>query len=295
MDKIWRVYLACLLMSVTFGSHSVMADTDEYEYYYEEVNKTSMTENVSSTPDEQTTVTIVPIALEEQVVTEASTVSMDLDGNTENPNITMISAVTSQNGTAMQTDWSTTTAVEGENVNLSNDVRRNDVKPTRLNGTRPTKFTNIIYKTTRKPKSNNPPPAIVLNIYTGMYGMDSRVKNRASGNVGGRNNYWPRAQSPLQGWYGMYNWMPKQSFTPVQQRPIYRGRGQQAEYDNTYNGFNYQKATKPRRNNQQNRGTELDQQASMAVFNFLLQALGQRSGSSPRMQTQGQQGSRRKT
>ncbi|XP_035896282.1 uncharacterized protein LOC118505091 [Anopheles stephensi] len=287
MNEIWKVYLLCLVVSVSAQTYEY-----EYEYYYEEVSETSATDAATSPPSEVTTVEEAR-ALEEEIVTEVSTVTLD-DATSDYQNMSVVSVGSSKDGIPMHTDEAT--AVDGEVVNLnSHDVRRTDstVHP-RLNGTHPTKFTNTLFKTTSRPKSNNP-PSIVLNIYTGMYGMDSRSNNRPTGNVGGRNNFWPRAQSPLQGWYGMYNRMPVQPFAPRQQRPIYRGRGQQNNYGDSYSsGFTYQKATKPRRNSQQNRGSTMDQEATMAVFNFLLQALGQRSGSSTRSQTQGQQGSRRR-
>uniref|UniRef100_A0A182Y3Z4 Uncharacterized protein n=1 Tax=Anopheles stephensi TaxID=30069 RepID=A0A182Y3Z4_ANOST len=247
MNEIWKVYLLCLVVSVSAQTYEY-----EYEYYYEEVSETSATDAATSPPSEVTTIEEAR-ALEEEIVTEVSTVTLD-DATSDYPNMSGVSVGSSKDGIPMHTDEAT--AVDA--------------------------------------KSNNP-PSIVLNIYTGMYGMDSRSNSRPTGNVGGRNNFWPRAQSPLQGWYGMYNRMPVQPFAPRQQRPIYRGRGQQNNYGDSYSsGFTYQKATKPRRNSQQNRGSTMDQEATMAVFNFLLQALGQRSGSSTRSQTQGQQGSRRR-
>uniref|UniRef100_A0A182U844 Uncharacterized protein n=1 Tax=Anopheles melas TaxID=34690 RepID=A0A182U844_9DIPT len=120
-----------------------------------------------------------------------------------------------------------------------------------------------------------------------MYGMHSQANNRPTGNRGnqGRNNFWPRTQSPLQGWYNLYgapNRRPVQSFVPQQQRrPIYRGRGPVYEYDDGsyYPVAANQRPTKPRRKSQsagRPGSNTLDQQASMAVYNFLLQILGQR-------------------
>uniref|UniRef100_A0A182Q3V3 Uncharacterized protein n=1 Tax=Anopheles farauti TaxID=69004 RepID=A0A182Q3V3_9DIPT len=132
-------------------------------------------------------------------------------------------------------------------------------------------------------------PEIVLNIFSGMYGMHRQSNNRGGKNQAGRNRFWPRGQSLLQGWYnwyGMNNRAPVQYYKPIQRKPVYRGRAPpRYDYNDSY-GYQYPPA-KPKRNQMQQKPTALEQQASMAVFNFLLQALGQRSTSS-RSQSQTQ-------
>ncbi|XP_052891505.1 uncharacterized protein LOC128299546 [Anopheles moucheti] len=289
MNEFRSGYLVVLLALVSFGCQFVVAQTDEYEYYYEEVNATSTQLPLTATSIETTTVTLV-VAM--QGTLETTTPPALVVENSEEPtNITALPIVDDTTvGILVHNNW-TTTAVDSKPMDTSY-AHRTDQILTQLNSTRPTKYNVTKFKTTTRP---NTQPGIVLNIYTGMYGMHSREKNRPSG---GKNNFWPRAQSTLQGWYGMYNRRPVQSYIPRPKAPpVYRGRGPQNGYDGGYNSFTHHTATKPRRNNQQTRGTALDQQASLAVFNFLLQALGQRGGSSGRSQgsqSQVQQGTRRR-
>uniref|UniRef100_A0A182R444 Uncharacterized protein n=1 Tax=Anopheles funestus TaxID=62324 RepID=A0A182R444_ANOFN len=307
MDEIRVSYLVVLLVSVSFGVQNVLAEESEYEYYYEEVNATQKTVDSSSTTVETTTVTLIPQVETTSIIPRPSFLELP---RTEVPDTeiaytdnsseftSVINVEDSTDDIARRNQWATTSVGEIKPIGTT-DVRRTDHTLTQMNGTRPTKYTTTFYKSTAKPKPSKQ-PEIVLNIYTGMYGMQSRGKNRPSGNLGGRNNnFWPRAQPAMQGWYGMYgmyNRRPMQSFMPRQNPPVYRGRGPQNDYDDGYsNSFTYHTATKPRRNKQQNRGTAIDDQASQALFNFLLQALGQYTGaSSARSQPQGQQGSRRR-
>uniref|UniRef100_A0A182VZT3 Uncharacterized protein n=1 Tax=Anopheles minimus TaxID=112268 RepID=A0A182VZT3_9DIPT len=299
MNDIRTAYFVVLLISVAFVGQTVQAQESEYEYYYEEVNGSSTTVQAvdsSSVPTETTTVTFVQ---ETEAATETSTPPVLESELTEEPHeakqTSLVTIEESSGDILGRGEWSTA-AVDDDKPPHTTDVRRTDHVITLQNGTRMTKYDTAIRKNTTTPKHHTK-PEIVLNIYTGMYGMHSLGMNRPSGNVGGRNNFWPRPQPALQGWYGMYgmnNRQPMQSYMPRQKPPVYRGRGPQGGYADGYNSFTYHTATKPRRNNQQNRGTALDQQASLAVFNFLLQALGQRSGASIRSQSQVQQVPRRR-
>uniref|UniRef100_A0A182M0C9 Uncharacterized protein n=1 Tax=Anopheles culicifacies TaxID=139723 RepID=A0A182M0C9_9DIPT len=300
MIEIRTAYFVVLLFLVTLSGQTVVAQESEYEYYYEEVNASASTDapnDSSSIAIETTTVTLVQ---EAEPTTETVTPPIvDSDYIKKPSDVKQTSEVIVEESTddiLGRNDLSTAAFEELKPI-ATTDVRRTDIILTQQNGTRPTKYHTTLSKNISTPKAHTK-PEIVLNIYTGMYGMHSMGMNRPSGNRGnGRNNFWPRAQPSMQGWYGMYgmhNRNPMQSYMPRQNPPVYRGRGQQGGYDDAYNSFTYNTATNPRRNSQQNRGTALDQQASMAVFNFLLQALGQRSGSSTRSQSQVQQGSRRR-
>uniref|UniRef100_A0A182UN19 Uncharacterized protein n=1 Tax=Anopheles merus TaxID=30066 RepID=A0A182UN19_ANOME len=267
--------LVFYLVALSFVAQIAFAQEYEYEYYYEEV---SATDDTTTPPPTETTENVTPAT--ESVTTETSTETflestninpvpvspMPINGDTdEEPNIVF----------PVLSNVSVTAVSDGKPLSTDSEKRTN---LSLLNTTRPgTRSTN-------RPSSQ---PGIVLNIYTGMYGMHSQANNRPTGNRGnqGWNQFWPRAQSPLQGWYNLYgapNRRPVQSFLPQQQRrPIYRGRGPVYEYDDGsyYPVAANQRPTKPRRNSQpagRPASNARDQQASMAVYNFLLQILGQR-------------------
>ncbi|XP_053667442.1 uncharacterized protein LOC128717763 [Anopheles marshallii] len=288
MDEFRTGYLVALLALVSLGQ-IVVAQTEEYEYYYEEVNVTSTTLPLSVPPIETTTVTLVVAA--QGTAATTTPLALVVENSEEPKNITALPIVDdTTDGILVQNNWSTT-AIDSKPLDPVY-AHRTDQILTQLNSTRPVRYNFTVYKTTTRP---NTQPGIVLNIYTGMYGMHSRGKYQPSG---GQNNFRPRTQPTLQGWYGMYgmyNRRPMQSYMPRQNAPpVYRGRGPQNGYNGGYNSFTYHTATKPRRNVQQTHGPALDQQASLAVFNFLLQALGQRSGANGRSKSQVQQGSRRR-
>nr|XP_049462257.1 uncharacterized protein LOC120952646 [Anopheles coluzzii] len=282
--------LVFYLVALSFVAQIALTQQDEYEYYYEEVSATSATnDTTTTTPTSVTT-------------------------GTTAENVTQATDSVTQATESVTTETSTATFLETTNINpvpispmpINDDADEeptivypvlSNVSVTAVSGGKPlsTKYdhrTNLSLLNTTRPgtrttKRPSTQPGIVLNIYTGMYGMHSQANNRPTGNRGnqGWNKLWPRAQSPLQGWYNLYgapNRRPVQSFVPQpQRRPIYRGRGPVYEYDDGsyYPVAANQRPTKPRRNSQpagRPASSTLDQQASMAVYNFLLQILGQR-------------------
>uniref|UniRef100_A0A182XAC5 Uncharacterized protein n=1 Tax=Anopheles quadriannulatus TaxID=34691 RepID=A0A182XAC5_ANOQN len=275
--------LVFYLVAFSFVAQIALTQQDEYEYYYEEVSATSATNDTTTTPPAETTTettaeNVTPAT--ESVTTETSTVTFL---ETTNINPVPISPMPINDDADEEpnivypvlSNVSVTAVSAGKPLSIDCEKRTN---LSLLNTTRPGT------RTTKRPSSQ---PGIVLNIYTGMYGMHSQASNRPTGNRGnqGWNKFWPRAQSPLQGWYNLYgapSRRPVQSFLPQQQRrPIYRGRGPVYEYDDGsyYPVAANQRPTKPRRNSQpagRPASNALDQQASMAVYNFLLQILGQR-------------------
>uniref|UniRef100_A0A182K4Q0 Uncharacterized protein n=1 Tax=Anopheles christyi TaxID=43041 RepID=A0A182K4Q0_9DIPT len=276
--------LILCLAAFSIVGQLALAQEEEYEYYYEEVSASSTTSE-STAPTETITEKVTPVT---EIFTEDSTFNVIGSSNTE----TIVPVpITNEEQPPLvvphMPDNSTTAVVESKLLS-GNDDRRTNLSL--LNTTRH----SVVPAGGAK---QAPRPGIVLNIYTGMYGMHSQGTNRPKGNLGGRNNFWTRNQSPLQGWYdlnGMANRRPMQSFVPrVQRRPVYRGRGPVYDYDDGYYPMTNQRPTKPRRNNQQSRGSTLEEQASMAVFNFLLQTLGQR-GATGRSQPQQQSGTRRR-
>ncbi|XP_035779063.1 uncharacterized protein LOC118459612 [Anopheles albimanus] len=115
-------------------------------------------------------------------------------------------------------------------------------------------------------------PEIVLNIFTDMYGQSTRNRNNRGGNNrsnGGRNSYWNSYQNSLQGWYG---WQrprnnPNYGMPSWQQsrgNSVYRGR-QPMPPSNT------NRRPQPVANASNRRNA--DQQASEALYSFLLQIL----------------------
>uniref|UniRef100_A0AAG5CYK8 Uncharacterized protein n=1 Tax=Anopheles atroparvus TaxID=41427 RepID=A0AAG5CYK8_ANOAO len=253
------VYLSILFL-LFLSFKCISAQSEEYEYYYEEdtlppssaVSATEVVDESTMTIFQETSSMIPPT--DEPIMTSSVDDESTLEKEETGLNITMVPISITATNSATQ-------------------------MPPRMHGSSGGRRTAKPYIRRTNQEKSLKMPEIVLNIYYGMYGMQNNGNKRG----GGSNRSWSSPQNPLQGWYGLDNTgsnrRRSQSWSSNPRIPAYRGRGRMNEYD-VYSGP-VSSGNRGQRNPKQGRENPLDSLGQFNIWRQILGLLDQSSSRSP--------------